>query len=103
MVELVWLVKLALQNKLIIIKKRRRWWIGKALPYEARKSAFLDYALGGECDVEFRAVSMSGMLEQNVVDGGVELDDDEITSEEEAIATAVRIFYNMVWEKDEQM
>jgi len=63
-VELVWLVKLALQNKLIIIKKRRRWWIGKALPYEARKSAFLDYALGGECDVEFRAVSISGMLEQ---------------------------------------
>ncbi|XP_010669339.2 mechanosensitive ion channel protein 10 [Beta vulgaris subsp. vulgaris] len=45
--------------------------------------------------------TMSSILNQDVVEGGVELDDDEITCEEEAIATAVRIFYNVVGDKDE--
>ncbi|XP_021744132.1 mechanosensitive ion channel protein 10-like [Chenopodium quinoa] len=40
--------------------------------------------------------TMSGILNQNVVEGGVRLDDDEITCEEEAITTAVRIFYNVI-------
>ncbi|KAL9265230.1 Mechanosensitive ion channel protein 10-like protein [Drosera capensis] len=46
--------------------------------------------------------TLSGMLEEDMVEGGVELDDDEITSEEQAIATAVRIFENIVTDKDEQ-
>ncbi|GAB2229476.1 hypothetical protein Droror1_Dr00023619 [Drosera rotundifolia] len=46
--------------------------------------------------------TLSGMLEEHMVEGGVELDDDEITSEEQAIATAVRIFENIVTDKDEQ-
>ncbi|KAJ8442818.1 hypothetical protein Cgig2_016284 [Carnegiea gigantea] len=45
--------------------------------------------------------TMSGLLEKDVVEGDVELDNDEITSEEEAIATAVRIFYNVVQDKDD--
>ncbi|KNA25258.1 hypothetical protein SOVF_008140 [Spinacia oleracea] len=40
--------------------------------------------------------TMSSILNQDVVEGGVELDDDEITCEEEAITTAVRIFYNVL-------
>ncbi|XP_021738929.1 mechanosensitive ion channel protein 10-like [Chenopodium quinoa] len=43
--------------------------------------------------------TMSGIFKQDVVEGGVELDDDEITCEEEAIATAVRIFYNVIGDK----
>ncbi|GAB4854527.1 hypothetical protein Ancab_023107 [Ancistrocladus abbreviatus] len=39
--------------------------------------------------------TMSGMLEEEMVEGGVELDDDEITSDEQAIATAVKIFKNI--------
>lgn len=46
--------------------------------------------------------TMSGMLEKDVVEGGVQLDDDEVTSEEEAIATAVRIFDNIVRDKDDK-
>ncbi|KAL8152305.1 hypothetical protein V2J09_010065 [Rumex salicifolius] len=45
--------------------------------------------------------TMSGMLEEDHVEGGVELDDDEITSEEQAIVTAVRIFENITFYKDE--
>ncbi|KAL2937977.1 Mechanosensitive ion channel protein 10 [Bienertia sinuspersici] len=45
--------------------------------------------------------TMSGLLNQDVVEGGVALDDDEITCEEEAIATAVRIFYNVLGDKDQ--
>ncbi|KAL9226902.1 hypothetical protein vseg_002661 [Gypsophila vaccaria] len=45
--------------------------------------------------------TMSGMLNEDVVEGGVELDDKEITSEEAAIATAVRIFYNVIGDKIE--
>ncbi|KAL9271888.1 Mechanosensitive ion channel protein 10-like protein [Drosera capensis] len=46
--------------------------------------------------------TMSGMLDEDMVEGGVELDDDEITSEEQAIATAVRIFENVIQDKDDQ-
>ncbi|KNA25259.1 hypothetical protein SOVF_008150 [Spinacia oleracea] len=45
--------------------------------------------------------TMSSIFNQDVVEGGVELDDDEITCEEEAIATAVRIFYNVIGDKIE--
>ncbi|XP_073525322.1 uncharacterized protein [Phyllobates terribilis] len=45
--------------------------------------------------------TMSGMLEEDHVEGGVELDDDEITSEEQAFVTAVRIFENITFYKDE--
>ncbi|KAK9741578.1 hypothetical protein RND81_03G114600 [Saponaria officinalis] len=45
--------------------------------------------------------SMSDMLNEGVVEGGVELDDNEITSEETAIATAVSIFYNVIGDKTE--
>ncbi|XP_057516488.1 mechanosensitive ion channel protein 10-like [Amaranthus tricolor] len=45
--------------------------------------------------------TMSSILNQDVVEGGVELDDDEISCEEEAIATAVRIFYNVIGDKIE--
>ncbi|GAB2276514.1 hypothetical protein Dimus_011234 [Dionaea muscipula] len=46
--------------------------------------------------------TMSGMLDEDMVEGGVELDDDEITNEEQAIATAVRIFDNIVQDKVDQ-
>ncbi|KAL9252212.1 Mechanosensitive ion channel protein 10-like protein [Drosera capensis] len=46
--------------------------------------------------------TMSGILDEDMAEGGVELDDDEITSEEQAIATAVRIFCNIVKDKDDQ-
>ncbi|KAH9607448.1 hypothetical protein KSS87_019345 [Heliosperma pusillum] len=45
--------------------------------------------------------TMSGILNEDVVEGGVQLDDNEITSEEAAIATAVRIFYNVIGDKIE--
>ncbi|CAO2816638.1 unnamed protein product [Amaranthus hypochondriacus] len=45
--------------------------------------------------------TMSNILNQDMVEGGVELDDDEITCEEEAIATAVRIFNNVIGDKTE--
>lgn len=45
--------------------------------------------------------TMSNFLNQDMVEGGVELDDDEITCEEEAIATAVRIFNNVIGDKTE--
>ncbi|XP_021855805.2 mechanosensitive ion channel protein 10 [Spinacia oleracea] len=44
--------------------------------------------------------TMSSILNQDTVEGGVGLNDDEITCEEEAIRTAVRIFYNVI---DEDM
>ena len=44
--------------------------------------------------------TMSEMINKDVIEGGVQLDDDEITSEEEAIATAYRIFKNIIKDKD---
>ncbi|XP_074289188.1 mechanosensitive ion channel protein 10-like [Silene latifolia] len=44
--------------------------------------------------------TMSDMLNEGVVEGGVELNDHEITSEEVAIATAVRIFNNVIKDKN---
>ncbi|KAK9741576.1 hypothetical protein RND81_03G114400 [Saponaria officinalis] len=46
--------------------------------------------------------TLSGRLSEDVVEGGVELDDNEITSEEAAIANAVSVFYNVIGDKTEQ-
>ncbi|GMH11820.1 hypothetical protein Nepgr_013661 [Nepenthes gracilis] len=44
--------------------------------------------------------TISGMLSEEIVEGGVELDDDEITSEEHAIVTTVKIFENVKGDAD---
>ncbi|KAL2897767.1 Mechanosensitive ion channel protein 10 [Bienertia sinuspersici] len=45
--------------------------------------------------------TMSSIIKKDVVEGGVELDDNEITCEEEAIATAVKIFFNVIGDRNE--
>ncbi|KAL9230491.1 hypothetical protein vseg_005833 [Gypsophila vaccaria] len=45
--------------------------------------------------------TMSGMLNEGVVEGGIKLDDNEITSEEAAVANAVSIFFNVIGDKNE--